>query len=239
MLQDVFGKKIVKKGRAMSDLQIAIINNDSKFLEAYDEADKKRLGVKKKNDLFIILDEITYNKGDFSKLKGLKYSQFIINEMLSRNADCLPHIAYVNMHFGAMTDKMHYEYLKRVIRKDRRYYKDYSKEFIESEFNDKEGVDTIIECVLISINCSCSLDVAKQYRREIQLKGVLDKYIQDNLPKMLSEEFNDKLKSSVKTKDMLKKAEIRIDEIVKNIIAERSKKNDRNQIKGTRWLFKN
>lgn len=77
--------------------------------------------VKEANEFFYILDQINQRKSRIEADCFESYSQFAINNMLSRHIDCAYHVYNMNLLGECISDQMHYDYLMHSVRPGKRF----------------------------------------------------------------------------------------------------------------------
>lgn len=108
-------------------LEIALMENDTKFLEAYYAEEDKGYESLKKDSLWDILKYITSNSEKVPDLDS--YDNFTITMFLSRNPKNRDLCHYLNLHCGDLDKRMHMMICKTL--SDKSFYKYYYDELSE------------------------------------------------------------------------------------------------------------
>lgn len=160
-----------------SDEAIAWENKDWSALD--DILDKTKH--KQDNKFFAVLNSINYDKLDLDiETFYPEYSQFMVNLALSHHVDIIKIIEYVNIYGKELTPQMHYNFLKQMIPKKKRFGK-WPKldENIEDKF-----INRLIQEVY-----TVSHQSAVRYKFIMISGNMLNSFIASNLSYLKNETF--------------------------------------------------
>lgn len=187
-----------------SDLRRAIRNNDEDYLETY----LKQYDKEKDNDLFLVLNKITVERDLNFDVSKVKYNKYIIDDMLSRNANCLGSVFITNIIGDGLTNQQHYDYLVRTIPVGRKSYKDNTKRYLDA--NAYEMMVKILLCMVYM----CRMEVAKDYYDVLVSRNKVDEFVQQFKTKLSTVECELLVKRYIKNNDVRKEFNNIVDDLL-------------------------
>lgn len=151
---------------------------------------------KAENELFAIMNDITFGKKQRNLAQSENYNQFWIDNSLSQHVDCIMQSAMVNCL--KLDDQSHFNYLLHAVPKGKRFGKwakahDYS-------------VDIVFITKLLMKFHSINNDDAHRYLETLKLKGHLPAMLKKMKGLVTDEFLKDVTKNVKEQKDLKKKA---------------------------------
>lgn len=143
----------------IDEIEIAWINGDWDKVKEFSQADRE----KPENELFVILDAITLKRD--CDIERMTYSKWAIEAMLSRHIDCIQIVSNANMFLKDVPDRVHFEYLRTLIPRGRKFSK-----------NAKLPTDVKEQFILklLAKYYNCSLEKVVLYKYLLENKGNLE-----------------------------------------------------------------
>ncbi|AKU42708.1 clamp loader subunit DNA polymerase [Escherichia phage QL01] len=151
---------------------------------------------KAENELFAIMNDITYGKNQRNLAQSENYNQFWLDNSLSQHVDCIMQAAMVNCL--KLDDQSHFNYLLHTVPKGKRFGK-------WAKAHDDEVSVVFITRLLMKYH-SINNDDAYRYLETYKIKGHLPAVLK-KMKGLVTDEFLKSVTKNVKEqKDLKKKA---------------------------------
>lgn len=150
---------------------------------------------KAENELFAIMNDLTYGKQERCLAQCDNYSKHWIDNAMSQHVDCISSMYVMNLIGGGLSDQAHYNYYLHTISKGKRYGK-WAK-------LTEDNLDKLIAKLLMSYY-TINYDDALMYRKTLELKGNMPAVLKIVKP-LASDELIATITKDVKERKKLKK----------------------------------
>lgn len=187
-----------------SEITRAFRTGDDKFIQDY----AKQFESKKDSELFYILDSITVKRDRNFDVRTVNYNKYIIEEMLSRNHNCLHAVMVLNCIGTGLSNQQHYDYLVRNIPVGRKNYRDGSKIYLAE--NAKE---TIVK-ILLMYYYKCNFKLAQDYLDVLKARNKVLEFVWETKGYLISSDANNDAGKYIKNKDHRKEYDKLVDELI-------------------------
>lgn len=201
---DAFDSLFNNVNEKETDLGRALRSNDEEYIENY----LKQFDTKKDSELFTILNKITVERDLDFDTNSVKYNKYIIDDMLSRNYDCLSSVFTMNLIGDGLSNQQHYDYLVRTIPVGRKNYKDRTKQYLE-----KDALQMVVK-ILLCLVYKCRLEVAEDYYDVLVARDKVDEFIEQYKSLFQLPESEVLVKRYIKSTDVKKEFDVIVDKIL-------------------------
>ena len=176
----------------LNEHEVAWKSNDSVKIQELADSFKE----KAENELFAIMNDITFNKNQRNLAQSENYNQFWLNNSLSQHIDCIMQAATANCL--QLDDQSHYNYLLASVSKGKRFGK-----WAKAQ---DDAVDVVFVTRLLMKFHSINNDDAYRYLEMYKAKGHLPAVLKKMKALVTDEFLKDVTKNTKEQKDLKKKA---------------------------------
>ena len=153
---------------------------------------------KAENELFAILNDLTFGKNERNLSVSENYSKFFLDNAMSQHPDCIIQAATMNLIGGGLSDQAHYNYYLHSVSKGKRFSK-----FAKAGSDD---VNVVLLVKLIAEFHKVNETIASGYLKMYKLKGHLPAMLK-KMKGLVTDEFLKTVTKNVKEqKDFKKKS---------------------------------
>lgn len=176
----------------MNEHEIAWKSRDFDAIQALADSFKE----KPENELFAILNDITFGKKERNLSQSENYSKYWIDNSLSQYVDCMIEAAKMNLIGAGLTDQQHFNYYLHSISKGKRFSK-WAK-----AGSDDVNVSFIIKLLMKyhNINSNDAFMYLETYKAKNKLNDILRK-----MKGFVTDEFLKTVTKNVKEQKQFKK----------------------------------
>lgn len=151
---------------------------------------------KPENELFAILNDITFGKNERNLSTSENYNKFWIDNSLSQHVDCIIPVYRMNLLGAGLSDQAHFNYMLHSISKGKRFSK-WAKAH-------EDDINVVLLLKLIAQYHQVNNDVARRYLETYKLKGHLPAMLK-KMKGLVTDEFLATVTKNVKEQKQFKK----------------------------------
>lgn len=151
---------------------------------------------KPENELFSILNDLTFGKNERNLAQSENYSKFFLDNAMSQHVDCIIQAETMNLIGAGLSDQAHYNYYLHAVSKGKRFAK-----FAKAKSDD---VNVVLMIKLISKFHTINESTAAKYLEMYKLKGHL-KTMLTRMKSLVTDDFLKTVTKNVKEQKQFKK----------------------------------